>query len=292
MGEPTLGVIFPQTEIGPDLDLAERFVRTAEEVGFKYLVAYDHVLGADATSRPDWGGPYTSQSQFHEPFVFFGYLAAMTDLELMPGVLILPQRQTALVAKQAAEVDVLTRGKFRLGVGIGWNDVEYDALGVDFKTRAARYEEQIEVLRLLWTQETVTFNGEFHSIDRAGILPMPVQRPIPIWIGGSADRRVVDRIGRLGDGWVCNTPPGRGFEDAVEIIRAAATDAGRDPEAIGIQGIVQPRVADDVAAALQKQYGRWVGAGARYISVSGLNGGRTPDEHIEFLKVAAGALLG
>jgi probable F420-dependent oxidoreductase len=289
---PTLGVIFPQTEIGPDLERVERFVRTAEDVGFQYLVAYDHVLGADTSTRLDWPGPYTLASQFHEPFVFFGYLAALTELELVPGVLILPQRQTALVAKQAAEVDVLTRGKFRLGVGIGWNDVEYDALGVDFTTRATLYEEQVEVLRLLWTQESVTFTGRFHTIDRAGILPMPVQRPIPIWMGGGADRRVLDRIGRLADGWVCNTPPGHGLEEALEVIAAAATAAGRDRADIGLQGIVQPRSAEDVVATLQKQHARWSAAGADYVSISGLNGGRSPDEHIEFLKVAAAALLG
>ena len=292
MAEPTLGVIFPQTEIGPGLEIVERFARTAEEVGFKYLVAYDHVLGADTSTRPDWAGPYTLESQFHEPFVLFGYLAAITNLELMPGVLILPQRQTALVAKQAAEVDVLTGGKFRLGIGIGWNDVEYEALGVDFNTRAALYEEQVELLRLLWTQESVTFHGRFHTVDHAGILPMPVQRPIPLWFGGSADRRVVDRIGRIGDGWVCNTPPGYGFEEGMEILRAAATNAGRDPDAIGIQGIVQPRDADDLAGALKKQCARWVDGGAQYVSVSGLHANRTPDEHVEFLKFAAGALLG
>jgi probable F420-dependent oxidoreductase len=283
-------VIFPQTEIGPDLEHVERFVRAAEEAGFEYLVAYDHVLGADTSVRPDWAGPYTLASQFHEPFVLFGYLAALTDLELVPGVLILPQRQAALVAKQAAEVDVLTRGKFRLGVGIGWNDVEYEALGVDFKTRAALYEEQVEVLRLLWTQESVTFNGRFHTIDHAGILPMPVQRPIPIWMGGSAARRVVDRIGRLADGWVCNTPPGYGLEEALEVISASATAAGRDPASIGLQGIVQPRDADDVAATLRKQYAKWADAGADYVSISGLHAGYTPDEHIDFLKRAADAL--
>ena len=181
-----LGVTFPQTEIGPDPDTLVRFARVAEESGYDFIAAYDHVLGADTTDRTDWRGPYTLHSQFHEIFMLFAYLAAHTTIELSSNVLVLPQRQTALVAKQAAEADVLTRGRFRLGVGIGWNEVEYQALGESFHDRGARYEEQIEVLRLLWTQDAVTFHGRFHTIEAAGILPRPVQQPIPIWLGGGA----------------------------------------------------------------------------------------------------------
>src|SRR5687767_4649117 len=160
-----LGIILPQTEIGPDPDVIATFAKTAEERGFSYLVVYDHVLGADRATRPDWQGPYDLDSQFHEPFVLFGFIAALTRLELVPGVIILPQRQAVLVAKQAAEVDVLTRGRFRLGVGIGWNQVEYEALGVPFRRRAAIYEEQVEVMRRLWTEDSVTFTGRFHTIE-------------------------------------------------------------------------------------------------------------------------------
>lgn len=285
-----LGVILPQTEIGPDLDDVAAFARAAEDGGFRYLVAYDHVIGADTSTRPDWQGPYTLQSQFHEPFVLFGYLAALTRLELMPGVLILPQRQAVLVAKQAAEVDVLTGGRFRLGVGIGWNDVEYQALGVDFHRRAAIYEEQVEVMRMLWTEDAVTYEGRFHSIDRAGLLPRPVQQPIPIWMGGGTARPVLERIGRLADGWVCNTPPQRGLEEALEVVRAAAAAAGRPEGAVGLQGIAQPRDATDAIDTAKRQVERWAAAGATHVSISGLNGGRSPKEHIEFVKVMAGAL--
>jgi probable F420-dependent oxidoreductase len=286
-----LGVILPQVEIGPDPDVVGRFATTAEAVGFTSLVLYDHVIGAEISQRTDWMGPYSVESQFHEPFVLFGYLAALTNLELMPGVLILPQRQAVLVAKQAAEVDVLTRGRFRLGVGIGWNPVEYEALGVDFHTRATLYEEQVEVMRRLWTEDVVTHNGRFLTIDRAGILPRPVQRPIPIWMGGGATRPVLERIGRLADGWVCNTLPGHGLEEALVVIRDAAAAAGRDPDAIGLQGIVQPRPGEDPAVALPRQLERWAAVGATHVAVSGLNAGRSPDEHVSFIEEAAHTLI-
>ena len=286
-----LGVIFPQTEIGPDPGTVQRFVRTADEVGFEYLVAYDHVLGADTESRPGWQGPYTFHSQFHEPFVLFGYIAAVTDLELVTGVLILPQRQAVLVAKQAAEVDVLSGGRLRLGVGIGWNDIEYQALGVDFASRATLYEEQVELMRRLWTEETVTFEGSFHHVDRAGILPRPVQQPIPVWMGGGTRRPVLERIGRQSDGWICNTPPGRGLEEALPVVRAAAAQAGRSPDAVGLQGIVTAGDPLDVER-LQRQAGRWEAAGATHLSVSTMGAGRSPEAHADCLAEAIKALRG
>ena len=285
--------MLPQTEIGPDPDVLARFAIAAAEGGLSFLLAYDHVLGADVTDRPDWAGPYNLYSQFHEVFVLFGYLAAVAPaLELMTSVLVLPQRQTALAAKQAAEVDVLTHGKFVLGVGIGWNPVEYESLNVDFGSRAALYEEQIEVLRLLWTQESVTFKGRFHTIDRAGILPMPVQRPIPLYLGGGTDRRVLERIGRLADGWSCNVPPGHGLEEALPVMRAASVAAGRPEDAVRLQGIIQPRGRDDIGDALRRQLARWESVGADRVAISGLHGDRTPEEHIEFVKRAAGELVG
>jgi probable F420-dependent oxidoreductase len=287
-----LGVVLPQTEIGPDPADLVRFVGAADAAGFTHVVVYDHVVGADRATRPDWPGPYDLHSSFHEPFVLYGYLAARTRMELVTGVIILPQRQAVLVAKQAAEVDVLTGGRFRLGVGIGWNPVEFDALGMDFRNRARRYEEQIEVMRLLWTQESVTFEGRYHSIDNAGLLPRPVQQPIPIWMGGGLAPATLDRIGRLADGWICNTPPGHGLEEALEVVRAAAMKAGRAPDAIGLHGIAQPRDADDTVAVLRRQVGKWEALGATHVSVSGLYGGRSPREHADFVEMAAAALLG
>jgi len=191
-----LHAVFPQTEIGSDPAVIARFIRDVEAMGFDGLVAYDHVLGADP-ARPGWSGPYTIESQFHEVMVLFSFAAAITTrLELSTGVLILPQRQTALVAKQAAALDVLSGGRLRLGVGVGWNWVEFEALGMSFKDRGKRIEEQIALLRRLWTERSVTLDGGWHHVDRAGINPLPVRRPIPLWMGADTEvalRRVARR---------------------------------------------------------------------------------------------------
>src|ERR1017187_10512250 len=181
-----IGVVFPQTEIGRDVGALRAYALRVEELGYAHLLAYDHVLGADPRVHQGWEGPYDVSTTFHEPFVLYGYLAAITSLELVTGIIILPQRQTALVAKQAAEVDLLTNGRLRLGVGIGWNPVEYEALGQEFSTRGQRIEEQVGLLRALWTSRSVTASGRFDHVTGAGIAPMPVQRPIPIWFGGAS----------------------------------------------------------------------------------------------------------
>ena len=228
-----LGVVFPQTEIGSDPDDVARFATAVEELGYDHLIAYDHVLGANTTSRPDWQGPYTSESMFHEPFVLFGYLAGITEtLELVTAVIILPQRQTALVAKQAACVDVISRGRLRLGIGTGWNAVEYEALNEDFSNRGRRSEEQIDILRKLWADQTITFNGEWHRIDDAGINPLPEARLIPVWLGGMAPQ-VIDRVGRIADGWFPFFNPNLG--DQLKQVHRSAESAGRDPATIGIE---------------------------------------------------------
>ena len=181
------GVVFPQTEIGADPVAVRDYVQAAEGLGFSHLIVYDHVLGADTTKHANWTGGYTLESMFHEPFVLFGYLSGITtSIELVTAVLILGQRQTALVAKQAAQCDLLSGGRLRLGVGVGWNHVEYEALGEDFSNRGARQAEQIEVLRQLWTNSVVDFHGKYHDITSAGINPLPIQRPIPIWMGAGA----------------------------------------------------------------------------------------------------------
>ncbi|MGH3489331.1 MAG: LLM class F420-dependent oxidoreductase, partial [Actinopolymorphaceae bacterium] len=203
-----IGVVFPQTSIGADRGAIRTYAQAVEELGYTHLLAFDHVLGADPAQHPGWSGPYTHVSTFHEPFVLFGFLAGISSLELVTGVIVLPQRQTALVAKQAAEVDILTDGRSRLGVGIGWNTVEYEALGEDFHTRGRRMEEQIEVMRRLWTEPVLTFEGRDHRITAAGIAPLPVQRPVPIWLGAQSAPRSLRRAGRLGDGWMPQFQPG------------------------------------------------------------------------------------
>ena len=227
-----LGATFPQTEIGSDPVAVRDFAQAVEAADYDYLLAYDHVLGADPTKH-ELTGPYTHRSMFHEPFVLFGYLAGLTQrIDLVTGIIILPQRQTAIVAKQAAEVDVLSGGRLILGIGIGWNQVEYEVLGADFHTRGRRSEEQVQLLRRLWDEELVTFEGEFDTVRDAGILPRP-ERHIPIWFGGGA-ASVLRRVGAYGDGWL---PLGRGTpEEAIaaalsgfERIRGHAREAGRDP---------------------------------------------------------------
>jgi probable F420-dependent oxidoreductase len=211
----------------------------------------------------------------------FGWLAALTSMGLTTGVLVLPQRQTILVAKQAAEVDLLTGGKLRLGVGIGWNAVEYAGLGMPFHERGQRIEEQVNLLRRLWTEETLSFSGTFDSVDRAGISPRPVQRPIPIWMGSlSGKRRVLERIGRLSDGWISVTRPGEGLEEALVTIRSAAETAGRDPSSVGVQ--TQISIPRDYDIDLLRQQRDAVRAlGITHFSLDTMRAARSPQEHID-----------
>jgi probable F420-dependent oxidoreductase len=277
------GVIFPQTEIGADPSGVRDFAQAVESLGYDHIIPYDHVVGANPASRPGWNAPYTHKDMFHEPFVLFGYLAAVTKkIGLVSGVVILPQRQTVLVAKQAAAVDVLSGGRLRLGIGIGWNPVEYEALGADFKNRGARSEEQIEVLRALWTKELVTFKGRWHTITDAGINPLPVQRPIPIWLGGGAEP-VLRRVGRLGDGWFPLAEPGDKVRSMIERIRSYAKEAGRDPSAIGIEGRVS--VADGSREKWLQAISQWKELGATHVSVNTMKAGfSTPSAHIDAIR--------
>src|SRR5580704_16593347 len=236
-GPVNIGVVFPQTEIGPEAGAVRSYATGVEELGFTHLLAYDHVLGADPAVHEGWNGPYDVATTFYEPLVLFGYLAALTSLELVTGIIILPQRQTALVAKQAAEVDLLSGGRFRLGVGLGWNAVEYEALGQDFSERGRRVEAQVELLRRLWTEPSVTYQVGAERVTGAGLAPLPVQRPIPVWFG-AASPPAYRRVGRLGDGWFPLTPPGPKLDEARGLVEAAAVEAGRDPSMIGLEGRV------------------------------------------------------
>ncbi|MGE0877018.1 MAG: LLM class F420-dependent oxidoreductase [Acidimicrobiia bacterium] len=278
------GVTLPQTEIGPDPLVVGEFAAAAESAGFRYLLAYDHVLGADSGSRADWKGPYDHEDQFHEPFVLYGWLAARTKLELVTGVIVLPQRQTVLVAKQAAQIDILTGGKFRLGVGVGWNEVEYESLNENFRNRGRRYEEQVEVMRRLWTNDIVDFTGEFHRIDRAGILPRPIQRPIPIWMGSRTGEAVLRRIGRIADGWISNSRVGKGFEETLAIVR---DEAARHDRTVGIQATVDITAGID---EMRRQFDALEALGVDYVTVNPLGAGLGPEAHVDNVRAVGGAL--
>jgi probable F420-dependent oxidoreductase len=230
-----IGVVFPQTELGGDVGAVRAYAQGVEELGFRHLMAYDHILGADPAVHQDWQGVYDVRDTFHEPMVLFGYLAALTSLELVTAIIILPQRQTVLVAKQAAEVDLLSGGRLRLGVGLGWNAVEYEALGQDFTTRGKRVEEQVELMRRLWTEQSITFDGTYDRVTGAGLAPLPVQRPIPIWFGAQSPA-AYRRAGRLADGWFPQMPPGPKLEEAKAMVEEAAVQAGRDPSVLGMEG--------------------------------------------------------
>ncbi len=281
-----IGVVFPQLEIGSDPVAIRDYAQAAESLGYDHLLVYDHVLGANRETHEWLRGPYRHPDAFHEPFVLFGYLAGLTrKIELVTGIIILPQRQTALVAKQAAEVDVLSGGRLRLGIGIGWNSVEYEALNEDFTNRGRRSEEQIEVMRALWTNDLVTFKGRWHTITDAGINPLPVQRPIPIWFGGYDDR-VLRRIGRIGDGWIIagggNTPTPE-VTSAVDRVKRYTRDAGRDPSTMGFEKVVG--YEDSTLGKGVEIVREWKDAGVSHLSLNTMNSDlATPSDHINAIR--------
>jgi probable F420-dependent oxidoreductase len=229
-----IGVTFPQTEIGPEPTVVRDYAQAVEAMGFDYLLAFDHVLGANPDRPGGWSGPYTHETMFHEIFVLFGYLAAVTQrIELVSGIVILPQRQTVLVAKQAAEVDVLSGGRLRLGVGLGWNEVEYIGLNENFHNRGKRSEEQIQVLRALWAEPLVKFEGQYHHIADAGLNPLPVRRSIPVWIGASQDV-AIQRAARIADGWIANPMPLDQLRTRLDLVWSTLAQAGRSRDDFGV----------------------------------------------------------
>jgi probable F420-dependent oxidoreductase len=283
-----VGAVFPQTEIGADRGAVRAWTEAVADLGFDHALIYDHVLGADIANRPGWRGPYTHETTFHEVFVVFGFMAAVAPaLGLATSVLIAPQRQTALIAKQAAELDLLTGGNFRLGIGLGWNEVEYEGLGESFRTRGARLEEQIEVLRLLWREPVVTYRGRWHAITEAGIKPLPLRREIPIWFGAYADA-AVDRALRLGDGLFPQVQ--RDPAAFAERIHGRLRELGRDPEAFALEPRVNAHGPDQEGWRAQRDEWRRLGAGWLAVNTMG-DGLDGPDAHIERLRLVAEALL-
>jgi probable F420-dependent oxidoreductase len=284
-----IGLVYPQTEYGNDPAAIRDYAQTAEGLGFSHILAYDHVLGANPNRPGGWQGPYTYQHPFHDPLTLFSFMAAVTQkIEFTTGVIILPQRQTALFARQAATLDVLSGGRLRVGVGLGWNAVEYTALGQDFHTRGRRIEEQVEVLRLLWTQPLVTYKGRWHDIPDAGLNPLPLQRPIPIWFGGHAEA-ALRRAARLGDGWMPMYRSAADARPALERLAQYRREAGRESLPFGIE----PRFSygDGDAGVWLSLIADWEAAGATHISFNTMGHGfDTPAKHLAAARLLADAL--
>ena len=286
-----IGVIFPQTEIEPDVAAIRDFAQAAQDMGYSYLFIADHVLGADASAydHPLFG-MYNHESVVHESLTTMGYLAAVAPgMGLMSGILILPQRQTALVAKQAAEIDVLCGGKLRLGIGAGWNFVEYEALGMNFQDRGARSAEQIEVMRQLWTKESVDFHGKWHDITHAGINPLPVQRPIPVWLGVGSPAAPIPpdvalrRVARIADGWCPNFGPDESGYALQEKVHNYMAEYGRNPSELGLDGRL--KTADATPEDWAAEVAGWRKMGASHLSIENRRGGlKTADDHIDMMR--------
>ncbi len=279
-----VGVVFPQTEITADPTAVKDYAQASEDLGFAHLLAYDHVLGANPASRPDWRAPYSHLDMFHEPFVLFGFLAGLTKrIELVTGIIILPQRQTVLVAKQAAALDVLSKRsaapRYRHRLESRWNTKR--SAKISRIAAGVRKNRSTSCVKL-WTQQLVTYNGQWHKITDAGINPLPVQRPIPIWFGGT-DERALRRLAKLGDGWFPQMGPDEKCQAAIEKIRAYAKEAGRDPDQIGIEG----RMHYDKGSAETwvKELEAWKKLGATHVSLNTMKAGLTsPAAHIEAIR--------
>jgi probable F420-dependent oxidoreductase len=285
-----IGAVYPQTEFGNDPVAIRDYAQAVEAMGYTHVLAYDHVLGANPNRPGGWSGPYTDQTPFQEPFVLFSFMAAVTTtLEFATGIIILPQRQTALVAKQVATLDVLSGGRVRFGVGIGWNEVEYTALNEDFHTRGRRLEEQIEVLNLLWTKPLVEFEGKWHKIPDAGLNPMPIQQPIPIWFGGHADA-MLRRCAKWGAGWMPNFRTVEQAAPALAALDDYLAAYGRRRADFGLEPRVGYGKGDE--GQWRTLIDEWQGAGATHLTVNTMGAGfTTPEQHLTALRHFAERVL-
>lgn len=272
------GAVFPHNEIGTDPGALRAYAQGLEALGATHLLIYDHVLGADRNRPGGFKGPYDKDVAFHEPFTTFAFLAAVTErIEFATTVLILPQRQTALVAKQAAELAILSENRFRLGVGTGWNKVEYEALNEDFSSRGRRQGEQVELLRRLWNEDAFTYDGEFHRVSAAGINPRP-SRPIPIWFGGSAPA-LLKRCARLGDGWMPLMGANEAAQECLDTIRRHREAAGLSMDGFGVQA--QAQYQGGSPERWQGHAQKWAALGATHLAIATHNAGRTDaDGHV------------
>ena len=273
------GVVLPHNEIGRDPGAMKAFVQGAEALGAKQLLIYDHVLGADRSRPGGFKGPYDKDVAFHEPLTTFAYIAGVTEtIELVTTILILPQRQTALVAKQVAEIAMLSNNRFRLGIGTGWNKVEYESLNVPFERRGARQAEQVELLRALWQEDSLDYTGKFHRVDMASINPRPDQH-IPIWFGGAAPA-ALKRCARLGDGWIPLMGANDAAKAAVALLKSERTAAGKSWD--GFEILAQAQYAGGTPERWLSQSSKWQEIGATKIAVATHNAGDTDvDGHLK-----------
>jgi probable F420-dependent oxidoreductase len=285
-----IGVVYPQTEMDPDPMVVREYAQGVEALGYRHILAYDHVLGANPRRPGGWTGPYTSDDRFMELFTLFSYLAGVTQkIGFVTGILILPQRQTALVAKQAATLDRLCGGRLRLGIGVGWNPIEYTALNQDFSNRGARSEEQVQLLKRLWTEPLLTFDGRWHTIPDAGLNPLPLQQPIPIWFGGHADA-VLRRMARHGDGWLPNYRTVEDAQPTLDKLAGYLEQEGRSMETFGLEP--RPRWADGRLELVLTRAAEWRDIGASHLSINTMGCGfSSVEEHLDALQAFAEAFM-
>jgi probable F420-dependent oxidoreductase len=284
-----IGAIFPHAEFDPDADAVRDYAQTMEGLGYHHIGADDHVIGPNPDRPGGWTGWVTYQTSFYEPLTLFSFMAAATSaLSFSTWILLLPQRQAVLVAKQAATLDILSKGRLRLGLGLGWNEIEYISLNADFHTRGRRIEEQVRLLRQLWTQELVDFQGRWHTIPDAGINPLPVQRPIPLWFGGQSEP-AIRRMARLGDGWMPLYTSAEEAQPGLDLLERCLEDAGRSRADIGLEARI-PYGSGDPAVWQQLLQG-WRAAGATHAVLQTTGCGfTTPGAHLDALRRFAGVI--